>query len=255
MSDWDELPWHPGAYLARSSQALTVDVFGTIRQSPSRDDVLDALAQELGLPIGGPWSLKLEANDSLNLLHEVQPSQMDVALRNSKVLLFVECKFTEWDGGTCSQTKSSKGPAQCTGNYENQTNPRNGLPGRCALAAKGIRYWDLIPEVFDIRADEDHRPCPFAGPWYQWMRILTICTAVARREGLQPAVAVVYVDRKGLAMAHKDWTPFRAVLRGGGVSFHTLTFQRVLELAAQSAPQDQVWPELRAWVETKIELA
>jgi hypothetical protein len=137
-----------------------------------------------------------------------------------------------------------------------QTNPYNGLTGRCALASKGIRYWELIPEIFNIRSDVDHQLCPFAGPWYQWMRILAICTAVAHHEELQAAVAVVYVDRKGLAMARKDWAPLRAALRrDAAVSFHTLTFQRVLAMAAQSAPDDRVWSDLTEWVEKKISKA
>lgn len=249
---WDELTWHPGAASLRSSQALAIDVFGTIRQSPDRDAVLDAVAVDLGLPPGGPWEVKLEWCDPLNLLKEAQPSPMDVVLRSPRVLLCVECKFCERDGGICQQTKLGKQPAQCTGHYAWQTNPRNGLSDRCALAAKGVRFWDLIPQVFTFRADEDHHPCPFAGPWYQWMRLMTIGTAVAQRERRQAAFAVLYVDGPRLPMARKDWSAFRAVLRDGPMTFHSLSFQRVLALAALAAPLDPVWPKLAAWVEGKV---
>ena len=48
---------------------------------------------------------------------------------------------------------------------------------------------------------------------------------------------------------------FRAALRGDAVSFHTITFQRVLELARQAMPLDPDWLELTTWVERKIAAA
>jgi len=101
VQDWDELTWHPGASSPRSSQALAIDVFGTLRQSPACDVVLDAVAVELGLPPGGPWQVELEWCDPLNSLNESQPSPIDVVLSSPRVLLCVECKFHEQDGGIC----------------------------------------------------------------------------------------------------------------------------------------------------------
>jgi len=62
----------------------------------------------------------------------------------------------------------------------------------------------------------------------------------------------ICVDHKGLAMAQKDWSRFRALLRVYSVAFHTLSFQQVLSLAAQAAPQDPIGPQLTAWAECKI---
>jgi hypothetical protein len=250
---WGELDWGKGAVSRRSSQALAVDVFGTIALSPARDAVLDALAAELGLPAGGPWQVDLEWWDRENALGEPQSTPMDVVLRSPRLLLCVECKFAEPDGGVCKQTRQGKHlPAQCSGAYAEQVNPRNRLRARCALTAKGARYWDWVPRLFAVSADHDHQPCPFAGPWYQWMRLMAITASAADREGRQPAFAVVYVDAPRLPMARKDWTALRAVLREDTMPFRTLSFQRVLALAAVTAPTDPIWPELTAWVERKV---
>jgi hypothetical protein len=253
VQGWGVLDWGRGSNSPRSSQALAVDVFGTIALSPNRDAVLGALAEALGLPGGGFWQVDLEWWDQEQALGETQPTPMDVVLRSPDLFICVECKFAEPDGGVCKQTKPGKHwPAQCNGSYIEQVNPRNGLRARCALSVKGMRYWEWVPRIFNVSKDTDHHPCPFAGPWYQWMRLMTITAAVAEREGRQPAFAVVYVDATRLPMARKDWTAFRATLRDDAMPFRTLSFQRVLALAASAAPNDPVWPELIAWVEDKV---
>jgi len=250
---WDQLDWGRGAISPRSSQALAVDVFGTIALSPNRDTALDALAAELGMPTGGPWQVDLEWWDRQNALGESQSTPMDVVLRSPTLFICVECKFAEPDGGICKQTKPGKHlPAQCNGNYAEQVNPHNSLRARCALSAKGMRYWEWVPRIFKFNGETDHQPCPFAGPWYQWMRLMAITAAVAEREGRQAAFVVAYVDATRLPMARKDWTAFRAILRDDAMPFQTLSFQRVLALAASAAPDDPTWPDLTAWVEGKI---
>ena len=63
---------------------------------------------------------------------------------------------------------------------------------------------------------------------------------------------MVYVEGPRLPMARQDWSAFCAGLRNGATTFHTLSFQRVLALAAIAAPLDPVWPEVSAWVERKV---
>jgi hypothetical protein len=57
------------------------------------------------------------------------------------------------------------GKRQCDGMYRSQTNPVNGKTSRCALSGKGMRYWDVIPKLFDYDAQVDHidTACPFKG--------------------------------------------------------------------------------------------
>ena len=256
--------WHGGAmsdsYKGHSSQALTLDVFGSIQSSAHRDTILAALARELGLPDAGPWEILLEWHDPDNPLSEKQPTWADVVARSPQALVFMECKFTESDGGACSQTRPvkigrNKGLTPCSGAYTSQTNPANGRTARCALSGKGIRYWDLIPEVFRIRADLGYLPCPFAGSWFQWMRNLVNCYASARRNGQQAAFLLVYAEGPGLPMAARvrtpDWDRLQRLVRSEAITFRAVSFQGVVEMAERAAGGDPTWPELRLWVDSK----
>src|SRR5437870_2418057 len=120
-------------------------------------------------------------------MKEITRSQIDAVARSPKCLIFFECKFTEPDGGPCSQTQPlrkgpHKGTIQCNGNYEPQYNRVTGTKAWCPLTGKGIRYWEFVPKVFDVRSDMVITPCPFCGPWFQWMRNLTCCWLIAQDE-------------------------------------------------------------------------
>jgi hypothetical protein len=264
---WDRYRWHSAAgevcdaYKENSSQALSIDVFGTLKVHPRRAAVLDALAEQLGLPAGGPWQVALEWHDPGNVLAEKQPTWVDAMARSPQALILFECKFTESDGGSCSQTKpiatgQRRGTRQCNGDYRLQPNPANGKLARCALTAKKVRYWDVIPEVFGYESALDHAPCPFAGPWFQWMRNLTTCAAVSREQQLRPAFVVVYADGPGLPMAARvrgaEWQWLEARINPAVVKFQAISYQALLDLAQASAPGDPIWPELAAWVARKI---
>jgi hypothetical protein len=137
-----------------------------------------------------------------------------------------------------------------------QVNPANGHQARCALSAKRIGYWDVIPEVFGYDASLDYAPCPFAGPWFQWMRNLVTSAAVGQAQGLRPAFVVVYADGPGLPMPARihsaEWRWLEARVDPAAVTFRSVSYQTILALAQTSAPADQVWRELSAWVARKI---
>src|SRR5580693_8199001 len=83
IGDWRSFPWHRDRQNGiqtgklQSSQALAIDVFGTIKVSEERDRILGALARECGLPDDGPWTLELEWKDADRLLREPKPTQVD----------------------------------------------------------------------------------------------------------------------------------------------------------------------------------
>lgn len=264
----DNFRWHASAgerndaFKLHASQALVLDVFGTLKVSASRDAVLDAWAQALGLPAGGPWAVELEWHDSANPLREKQPTWADAVARSPHTLIFFEGKFTENDGGTCSQTQrirrgSHKGLRQCDGRYMWQTNPANGLEARCALTAKGIRYWETIAHVFDYAVAESYFECPFAGPWFQWMRNLTNCYASAQLAGLRPACVLAYADAASLPMAARvrsaEWQRLQSHLQPHAITFQAFSYQQLIALAQAAVPQDTTWPKLAVWVENKIQ--
>jgi hypothetical protein len=259
--------WHSAAgehcdtWKEHSSQALAIDVFGTLKVSEDRDAVLDRLAAQLGLPAGGPWEVTLEWHDPDNLLHEKQPTWVDAVAQSPQTIIFFECKFTENDGGSCSQmhmvrTGKQKGQRPCTGSYMWQTNPANGREARCILTTKGMRYWDVIPQVFDYDAGASYLECPFRGSWFQWMRNLTVCAAVAQHTGLKPAMVVVYADAPGLAMAARvkssDWERLTGRLQRGVIAFQAMSFQSLTALARKTVPRNTTLAEMDVWVNGKI---
>lgn len=276
VEPWDDFRWHSDRHnrcdtdREHASQALAIDVFGTLKvaNQRDRDTVLGRLAERLGLPTPGPWGVELEWIDPVNRMGETRSrTQIDAVARSPTCLVFFECKFTE-DGGPCSQTRAlssgaNKGIVQCNGNHEVQTNPVNDVTARCALAGKGIRYWEVIPQVFDYRNDTDYRPCPFAGPWFQWMRNLTCCKLIAAEEGLTPAFVLTYADGPGLPTAKKitgarsaEWVDFTSHLRVGAICCQPISFQQFVGIAEQAVVGVDgdvgVWRELDQWVRRKI---
>jgi hypothetical protein len=263
---WGKFPWHAGregaidTHVAHSSQALAIDVFGTIKNSEDRDTILDVLAKTMGLPTGGPWTLTLEWSARASLFNEPSPTQVDVYAESPQSIILFECKFTEQDGGACSQTVKRNNVIRCNGNYVDQINHENDITGRCALSGKGIQYWDIIPKVFHLDAEADYQPCPFAGPAYQWMRNLVVAYKVARQKNKQPAVVIVYADHPNLSMAQKvrsqAWTAFTETVRQDQVSLHVRSYQDILtlvqETTRQGSGEQTVWEELTEWVNKKI---
>src|SRR5260370_2939329 len=130
IGDWKAFPWHRlngtiQTSKPNSSQALAIDVFGTIKVSEERDRILGALAQKCGIPSDGPWTLELEWNDPDNFLSEPTPTQVDAFAFGSRSLLLIECKFRE-TGGRCSQTSRGKTThlPHCSGHHVIQENQR-----------------------------------------------------------------------------------------------------------------------------------
>jgi hypothetical protein len=183
------------------------------------------------------WEVYLEWLDPDNLLEERRRSQIDVIATSPQTLIFFECKFTEQDAGSCSQP-----PRQCNGNYEVQLNPRNQKLDRCALSAKGIRYWQIIPQIFQYCIDQDYLPCPFSGSWYQWMRNLAVCYEVARTTHRKAAFALIYADAPGVPMAQKlnsrEWEDFNRTLRPEAITFHWASYQQVVQLGLEVGKGD-----------------
>jgi hypothetical protein len=120
-----------------------------------------------------------------------------------------------------------------------------------------MRYWDVIPDVFGLDPDRSYLPCPFAGPWFQWMRNLTSCLAVARAAGLRPAFLVVYADSPALPMAQRvrlpEWQRLTAAVDPQAITFGALSYQALVDLASHACPHDPTWDELALWVQRKID--
>lgn len=271
IENWDLYPWHRhGKQITtgrlNSSQALSLEVFGTLKamQTPPRDAVMNAVAVELGMEPDQEWDIKLEWTDDHNRLNERRKTQVDVKAQSRKNLLLMECKFTEEDGGSCSQVKplqtaKHRGIRQCSGAYKRQVNPVNGKEEWCALSGKGIRYWELIPELFLFNRHQNHEECPFKGGWFQWMRNLVLCWEIARTEHLRPKVAVVYADAPGMPFRQKvhngSWDKFLSGVRAKPI-LGIISYQRILELGATALrhfdAEQLIWEDLKKHVQSKV---
>ena len=267
VRNWPHFPWHRDragavtASLPASSQALAVDFFGTIDSLTSRDAIVGAWMADISVPFAGPWKIDLEVLVSRDLLGEPRPTQIDVVAAGSDGLVLFECKFTEPDGGCCSQPTPiadgrHKGIRQCDGNFADQVNPVNGVRSSCALTGKGVKYWELVPEVLTIDREREYRPCPFVGGWYQWMRNLVAARALGRARGLQSAFVVTYCDGP-FPMARKvptdDWTRLNALAEGRAVPFRTTSYQRLQAVAMVVASERDrlTLGDLEAWMGRK----
>jgi hypothetical protein len=261
-------PWHRDrsgrvtAGQVRSSQALAVDFFGTVGALASCDAILAAWTDHLTLAFDGPWKVELEVPVPTDLLGEPHPTQIDVLARGGTGLVLFECKFTEPDGGGCSQPAPISGGAhhglrQCNGSYAEQINPVNGERACCALTAKGIKYWDFVRDVLDIDPAHDHHPCPFAGGWFQWMRNLVAARVLARHHKVSSAFVVVYVDGP-FPMAQKvssdEWARLEALTEGRTVPFSKVSIQRLHAVASAASSQDdrRILSDLWKWMDRKL---
>ena len=263
----EAFPWHDGVASPHSSQALAVSAFGTLAVHPARQTLIDAMLHSVfGWESAGDdaWHVDLERTLGRSLLGERRPTQIDVLLRNETSVVVLECKFTEAGGGPCSQPKPlssgvHKGVIQCNGNYREQRNPVNGKRARCVLSAKGIRYWKYIPTYFDLAADHDHVPCPFAGPAYQYMRNLLAAGEWARqRKKPRVALGLVYAAGEGFLMSAEvadpasEWNQFIGCLRPDcPVLVKTVSYRDLLQAWRQCLPKDEVLADLTDWIEEK----
>ena len=251
-----------------SSQALALDVFATIGALNSRDAIANAWATELKIPNFGRATIEPESLIPRDLLGEPKSTQVDAIIHGSLASALVECKFTEPDGGACSQPTPRKRPdgkavAQCNGSYAPQVNPLSTTsPAKlasCALTAKGVRYWDYIPEVLGVRADVVHQPCPYAGGAYQWMRNLVSAHALTLQSGRPHSFLIAYADGP-FPMSRKlrsgEWAEFRSNLTDT-VTLQTVSFQTLVAIAKRAcAGHDMTtMASLADWVNGKIRAA
>jgi hypothetical protein len=261
-------PWHRGAHRPQSSQAVAIDVFGTVDRLPSRNRIVGAWAELLGLPAvpADNWELTLECSVDKALIGEPQATQIDVLAKSERGIIVFECKFTESDGGGCSQVHkrskgAHKGMSQCNGNYQAQVNPVNKKASRCALTAKGVRYWDLIPDVMNIDAKIDHSPCPVAGGSYQWMRNLVAARALSLQAGVPAVFGLVYADgRFPIAKKLKDPAWKKSLtdsVAGRAVHLETVSYQELIRVAQDVAIDEdaETIEELKQWIQRKFDEA
>lgn len=194
--DYGKFDWHKGQNKKidtdkiNSSQALAIDFWGCIITSPFKNQLINLIFNKNEKN----WEVNFEYSDKSLLSETRAATQIDILIKNDNYVMVVESKFTEKDGGSCSQVnKTKKGLFQCNGNYEEQVNPINNIKAKCALIGKGIKYWDYINELTFFSDRNDYKPCPFKKGEYQWMRNICFAEAYAKKNSVKAESYLVYL--------------------------------------------------------------
>ena len=220
----------------KSSQAIAQSVFGAI-QAFDALDLLGDLKAECGRPAFAErmdgWTLELELE--VRGLQEPRPTNVDVVASGPEYRVAVECKMTEREFGRCSRPRlDAAAPEHCDRSYRVQ----HGRRSRCALTELGIRYWELVPELFEWAAGRDHRPCPF-GETYQIGRNALAATLGddGRVDPTRGHVLLVYDSRNPEfgpgGQAQQQWERVEEACEVAGLLRRT-TWQEVIRQARES---------------------
>lgn len=120
VENFHEFKWHKEDVAQKnSSQALAIDFWGCLKLSPYKTKLINMIFNKKE----DNWDIILEYSDK-KILSEKRSSQIDVLIESEHFVIIIESKFTEKDGGGCSQVKKTTHfLVQCNGDYIEQTNP------------------------------------------------------------------------------------------------------------------------------------
>ncbi|WP_366182972.1 hypothetical protein [Flavobacterium ovatum] len=256
-SDFKKSQWHKDSDRANSSQALAIDFWGCVKLSPQKDKIINLFFDKKE----SNWEFIFEFTSS-SLLNEKTSTQIDVVIQSDSCVLFLESKFTEADGGGCSQIDSTTHyDFQCNGNYETQTNPVNNKTCKCALTGKGIKYWDYIDYLTTFSKNNEYQPCPFKGGEFQWMRNICFSEAYSKQNNnIEVENYLVYYKSKKCPISKKvDSQTYLGNLKNNiknNNSFKALSYNDLLDKAICSFDstefnEKQIWIDLQNWMNDK----
>ena len=206
IPDWARFHWHRSrsgtadADLPTSSQAFCISTWGTAASKDGigvrsalalvlKDDLLDSWLT--GTEMG---DFHLEFVDRLLLGEEGagNPTNLDAVWEFPEVTLVVESKLLE-SFGPCTQVRGG----HCSGVYGPGSDLKNHTDAACRLtvsdgARRPRRYWDVLEGIgYSPAAGQ---PCPFAGPGFQVMRVITAAAELARQRRTDWRVVFAYPE-------------------------------------------------------------
>lgn len=263
ISDYYNFDWHNyqgeiDTDKVNSSQALTIDFWGCLNTSLRKTELINFFFGKSE----NDWEIKFEYVDK-TLLSETRPTQIDVLIESETCVLVFESKFTEKDGGGCSQVnKTKRNLYQCNGNYEDQINPTNNIKSKCALTGKGIKYWDYIDTLTDYKKGENFAPCPFVNGEYQWMRNICFTEAFGKKYDKNAECFLVYLESTKCAISNKVFNgKYLGKLKGrlnNNSSLSAKSYNDLIKMAISylhfDSSEKQVWMDLMKWMEKKESL-
>ncbi len=255
IDDYYDFDWHKDSNKVNSSQALAIDFWGCLKLSPYKNRLINLFFNK----DDDNWEIKFEYKDK-SLLSEKRATQIDLIVESQTCAIIIESKFTEEDGGSCSQTKKTKqGLYQCNGKYKKQINPINKITSKCALTGKGIEYWDYIDTLTYFKKDRIYDTCPFKNGEYQWMRNICFAKAYAKdKKKINNCFLVYYKSEKCSISKKVADGSYLGKLKGkikNPESFLALSYNELLKKAISNlksySVEKQIWVDLRKWMENK----
>jgi hypothetical protein len=109
------------------------------------------------------------------------------------------------------------------------------------------------PKDFGLDAEQDHRPCPFKGEAYQWMRNVVLADRLASARGVSAAVIAAYADANGFATAKKVRSGLLGPAAASGTTLIIPTaYQSIVALTQSLSEHPSEWNAIATWVERKI---
>jgi hypothetical protein len=256
IKDYNTFNWHKDSDKINSSQALAIDFWGCLKLSPYKDQLINLIFSKNGTG----WDIEFEYVNKAILSETKASTQIDILIKNNNYVIVIESKFTEKDGGGCSQiNKTKEGLYQCNGNYEDQINPKNKIKSKCALTGKGINYWNFIDELTSFSKNNTYSPCPFKNGEYQWMRNICFAEAFAKRENLKAESYLVFLKSNKCSISQKvDNNTFLGKLEGNiksklsfiPMSYNELVTKCILFLEFDSN-EKRIWIDLEKWILNK----
>lgn len=261
ITNYEKFDWHISnkqidADRIKSSQALMIDFWGCLKVSPQKDSIINHLFKKEDFG----WEIKFEYSER-SLLNEPRPTQIDVILKSKTHAVIIECKFTEYDGGSCSQPqKDNKGFIRCNGNYEEQLNPANNKMSKCALSGKQIKYWEYVSRHTTFDKENTYVPCPFKKGEYQWMRNICFEQAFSEEYEVNTDSYLVYYESNKCQISKKvkNGTYLGSLtnniinpLTFQPKSYNNMLFEIINHLELIDVVEKKIWLELQEWMKNK----
>lgn len=256
--EWHQYHGKIDTYKVNSSQALAIDFWGCLILSPYKDSIINYLFDKQDCT---DWMILPEFTQK-ELLNEPQSTQIDYLIEcKSKYAIFIESKFTEKDGGGCSQVNETTcGKKQCNRNYEEQLNPVNNILSKCALSGKKIKYWHYIDLLTSLNSNDEYKPCPFVKGEYQWMRNLCFAEAYALKYNIITETYLTYYKSEKCPISIKVQNQsYLGGLKGkllnmkalSPLSYNDLLNKIISFIAPIDLNEKKVWMDLQNWMVEK----
>jgi len=128
----------------------------------------------------------------INYLNERRSTSID-AFIPGEVQIAIECKFTEFQIGSCSRPRLTKYDKNyCDGSYSRQGIRKE----RCPLTENKVMYWEYIPYFFKWNKEKDIENCPLH---YNYQMVRNILAAGVKKDSTVSSkngyVILIYDDR------------------------------------------------------------